>query len=221
MYGMLRLMFARFSLHEFFYALVQEQWPKRTRGMTIPEHLLNRLLQTAPHYMFFCVSHDCLSGVLLSTVSETSAGLGNAAYAMTAAFVTSLYVPLTICGFELLNPVHVLGQNVLQHAKRRRCRAVRRLFQPQHRRCCGRGCNLDRCGGAAAKARRRIIAAVELDRRGQLGTCFRAVAQLEGHEELEHMRKLGGDPECDSRPARDDDTAACVSQQACENARRC
>jgi hypothetical protein len=68
--------------------------------MTIPEHLLNRLAQVALEYMAICVSHDCLSGVLLSTVSETSAGLGNAAYAMTVAFVTSLYVLLNICGIS-------------------------------------------------------------------------------------------------------------------------
>ena len=98
--------------------------------MTIPEHLLKRLLQAELQYMifYFCVSPDRFSGVLLSTVSETSAGLGNAAYAMAIAFVTSLYVPLNICVIELLNRVHVLGQNVLQHAKRRRCRAIRRFF---------------------------------------------------------------------------------------------
>ena len=102
--------------------------------MTIPEHLLKRLLQAVLQYMifYFCVSPDRFSGVLLSTVSETSAGLGNAAYAMSVAFVTSLYEQTNICDIDLLTRVHVLGQNVLQHAKRRWCLAIRRFFQPQH-----------------------------------------------------------------------------------------
>ena len=48
------------------------------------------LWQMCPLMICSC-SHFC-SGMILSTLSETSAGLGNAAYAMAAALVTSLYV---------------------------------------------------------------------------------------------------------------------------------
>jgi hypothetical protein len=41
--------------------------------------------------IYYSYPHFC-SGMILSTLSETSAGLGNAAYAMAAALVTSLYV---------------------------------------------------------------------------------------------------------------------------------